>query len=203
MKVIGITGGVGAGKSEVMRLLSEELSDDCFILIADEAAHRVEKKGEDCYRQLVELLSEEILSEDGEIDKKAFSARLFTEPGLRERVNGIVHPAVKRYILSEIEEKRREGRARWFFIEAALLIEDGYESICDELWYVWASEEVRRKRLMDSRGYSKEKIDGILVSQNSEETFRKHCRVVIENNGELAETRKQIEAALVERGEEG
>ncbi|MBQ7563528.1 MAG: dephospho-CoA kinase [Lachnospiraceae bacterium] len=198
MKIVGITGGVGAGKSEVMRLLTELLSDRCYILIADEAAHQVEKKGEDCYDRLVELMSKDILSEDGEIDKGAFAAKLFSDPTLREQVNSIVHPAVKRYIRKEIERQLREGKTQWFFIEAALLIEDGYEAICDELWYVWASEEVRRKRLSESRGYSREKIDHIFASQNTEEIFRAHCQVVIENNGELSETKRQLLAALSE-----
>ncbi len=189
MKVIGITGGVGAGKSEVMRILSE--IPGSFILIADEAAHETEKKGEDCYRRLVELLGEDILSPDGEIDKKKMAAKIFGDERLREEVNAIVHPAVKRHILKLIGEKEKEGLSL-FFIEAALLIEDGYKEICDELWYVYADEDERRKRLKEHRGYSDEKIDGIMRVQSSEEAFRKNCDFVIDNSGSLSVVRKQI-----------
>ncbi len=189
MRIIGVTGGVGAGKTEVMKVLRE--IPGAFTLIADEAAHEVEKKGQECYNRLVGLLSEDILSEDGEIDKKRMASKIFGNEGLREEVNRIVHPAVKKHILSLIDEKE-ENKFSFFFIEAALLIEDGYESICDELWYVYADPEVRRERLKASRGYSDEKIDRIMAVQSSEEDFRRHCVFVIENNGDISETKTQI-----------
>ncbi len=194
MKVIGITGGVGAGKSEVMNFIAEN-SRSC-ILKADEAAHEIEKKGQDCYRELVELLSEDILGPDGEIDKAAMAAKIFSDEGFREKVNGIIHPAVKAYILRRIEEEKNRGEADFFFIEAALLIEERYDLICDELWYIYADEDVRRKRLKISRGYSDEKIDNIIRSQCTDETFRKYCRVVIDNNGDIEDTGKQILEAI-------
>ena len=73
-------------------------------------------------------------------------------------LNGIVHPAVKKEILARIECARKEG-VSLFFLEVALLFEDHYDAICDDLWYIYADESVRRKRLMDSRGYSQEKIN--------------------------------------------
>ena len=194
MKVIGITGGVGAGKSEVMRLIEKNCAS--FLLVADEAAHELEKKGSECYNELIELLSADILSEDGEIDKRKMAEKLFKDDGLRERVNAILHPAVKRYILSKLEEKRAEGTAEWFFIEAALLIEDGYVQICDELWYIYADEETRRKRLKESRGYTDEKTEGIMKAQNTDEVFRRHCAVIIDNSGSLSDTETQILSAL-------
>ncbi len=81
-------------------------------------------------------------------------------------------------------------------MEAALLIEDHYDEICDELWYIHASDEVRKRRLKASRGYSDEKIDGIMRNQKSEEEFRKYCRVVIDNSGEVKDTCRQVEKAL-------
>ncbi len=188
LKVIGITGGVGAGKSEVLKML-EECSEAC-VLKADEAAHEVENK--ECRKRLTALLSEDILSEDGTIDKRRMAEKIFRDEALREKVNAIVHPAVKSYILSRIEEERKKGKADYFFIEAALLIEDGYELICDELWYVYADEEVRRKRLKASRGYSDEKTDSIMKAQNTDEVFRSHCSVLIDNSGELSDTKRQI-----------
>ena len=192
MKIIGITGGVGAGKSTVLDIIRNNCS--CFVIIADKAAHEVEKKGQKCHEELVELLGGDILGADGEIDKKAMAARIF-DKGNREllrQVNEIVHPRVKEYILNLIEEHRKMGDVDWLFIEAALLIEDGYKEICDELWYIYADEEIRASRLKASRGYSDEKIRDIMQSQNDDAVFRANCDYVIENNGDLEITRKQI-----------
>ncbi len=192
MKVIGITGGVGAGKSTVLEIIREYAN--CYILIADEAAHEVEKKGQPCYHELISLLGDGVLAEDGEIDRKQMAQRIFESGGedLLKKVNAIVHPRVKEYILNLIDEYRKQDKVDYFFIEAALLIEDGYKAICDELWYIYASEEVRRLRLKESRGYSDGKIRDIMKSQNDEATFRKYCDRIIVNDGDMDETRKSI-----------
>ena len=196
MKVIGITGGVGAGKSTVLDIIRQNCR--CFILIADEAAHEVERRGQVCYDELVGLLGREILASDGEIDKKKMARKIFAAGNkeLLASVNAIVHPRVKEYILDLIEKYKADGKVDYFFIEAALLIEDGYRAICDELWYVYAPKEVRAGRLKASRGYTDSKIEDIMRSQNDDETFRKYCDHVIENSGDLEETGEQIKKLL-------
>ena len=196
MKTIGITGGVGAGKSEVLRLLRKMCN--CIILKADELARSLEDKDEVCYGPLVDLLGGGILAEDGQIDPKKMAGVIFAEGGdeLRGKVNAIVHPAVKKRILEMISDAKRERKADIFFIEAALLIEDGYDKIVDEMWYVYADEAVRRKRLKDSRGYSDAKITEIMESQSSDEVFRRYCRVVIDNSFGIEDTKRQLEGVL-------
>ena len=194
MKLIGITGGVGAGKTMVLGLLKELCR--CRVLLADEVGNEVKLPGQPCYELLVQLLGRQVLAEDGTIDKKKMAGLIFSDPALLDRVNGIIHPEVKRYILEQVEEERRKGEADYFFLEAALLIECGYEAILDELWYIHADGPVRMARLKESRGYSEKKIRQIFESQLSETEFRAHCSVVIENNGDLQETRRQLEAAL-------
>ena len=196
MKTIGITGGVGAGKSEVLGLL--EGMCNCIILKADELARSLEDKDEVCYGPLVDLLGRGILAADGQIDPKKMAGVIFAEGGdeLRLKVNAIVHPAVKERILEMIDDARREGKADIFFIEAALLIEDGYDKIVDEMWYVYADEAVRRKRLKDSRGYSDAKISEIMESQSSDEVFRRYCSVVIDNSFGIEDTKRQLEGVL-------
>ena len=194
MKLIGITGGVGAGKSLVLQLLQKLCR--CRVLLADEAGNEVKLPGQPCYERLVELLGRQVLAPDGTIDRKKMAERIFADPALLEQVNGIIHPEVKRYILKQVEEERSKGEIDYFFLEAALLIECGYEAVVDELWYVHADPAVRRQRLMESRGYSDEKVRQIFDSQLSEEEFRAHCRVVIENNGDIRETERQLLAAL-------
>ena len=196
MKVIGITGGVGSGKTEVRNLIDGMTK--CFIIRADELAKSLEVRGEVCFDPLIELLGEGVLQENGEIDPKKMAQMIFAEESgnLRDKVNGIVHPAVKKRILSMIKEADNEKKVEFFFIEAALLIEDHYDLIVDELWYIYADEDVRRQRLRDSRGYSDEKINRIMATQSSDEVFRKYCKVIIDNSGTLEDTRRQLENLL-------
>ena len=196
MKVIGITGGVGAGKSAVLAFLDKR--SDSRVIMADQVAHRLEEPGEACFEPLKALLGEDVLDAGGRIDKRKMAAAIFDDEALLDQVNGIVHPAVKAYLTAQIEKERTEGKLDWLFIEAALLIEEGYAKIVDELWYIHAEEALRRQRLKSSRGYTEEKITSILKSQLSEDAFREHCDVVIENNGTLENVYTQIEKELGE-----
>lgn len=196
MKVIGITGGVGAGKSALLTYMAENYN--CKIILADEVAHLVKEPGEVCYLKLVELLSEEILNEDGTIHKGKMAEKIFASEVLLEQVNSIIHPAVKEWILKEIHSENEKNELDFLFIEAALLIEDGYLNIVDEMWYIYAREEVRRARLKASRNYSDEKIDAIMQSQLSEEEFRANCKVVIDNSESLVWAYSQIDEKLGE-----
>lgn len=194
MKVIGITGGVGSGKTALLSYI--EVNYRCKVILADEAAHHVKEPGQECYEELVQLLTPSVLNEDGTIDKAKMAQEIFADAALLEQVNAIIHPAVKRYILSEIGTQQALGEQDFLFIEAALLIEDGYLNIVDEMWYIYAREDVRRARLKSSRGYTDEKIDAIMSSQLAEEEFRSACSVVIDNSGSLTDSFKQIDKIL-------
>lgn len=197
VKVIGITGGVGAGKTRVLEYLKNRT--DCRIIIADQVAHILEEPGEVCYKRIVELLGPDILSADGKIDKGKMAARIFDDKEVLAKVNRIVHPAVKAYITEAIAGERKKGRLQYLFIEAALLIEDGYGQIVDEMWYIHTDAKVRRERLKAGRGYSDGKIDKIMQGQLPEEEFYRHCAVVIENGGTLESVYRQIDEKLGER----
>ncbi|RKI86534.1 dephospho-CoA kinase [bacterium 0.1xD8-71] len=196
MKVIGITGGVGAGKSEVLAYLSRHYN--CRVIMADKVAHQLEEPGERCFEPLKALLGIQILNPEGRIDRQKMAARIFGDVELLGKVNAIVHPAVKAYLLEQIALEKEANKFDFLFIEAALLIEDGYTEIVDELWYIHADTDVRRQRLRKTRGYSDEKIDSILRGQLPEEAFYEHCGVVIENSGTLAGVYQQIEKELGE-----
>ena len=194
MRVIGVTGGVGAGKTEILKYIGQHYK--CEIYLADEIGHKVKEPGTEGYRALVALLGEEILAADGQIDKPAMAAKIFADPALLEQVNAIIHPAVKKYLAERLEEAKTRGDVELFFVEAALLIESGYEKIVDEMWYVYAREDVRRRRLSKSRGYTPEKIERIITSQLSEEEFRKHSDFVIDNSDSLEASYRQIRQKL-------
>ena len=125
------------------------------------------------------------------------SRLIFSNEAKRQQANAIIHPAVKDAILALVETIRQEGRHAFFFLEAALLLEEHYDEICDEIWYIYASEEIRRKRLVESRGYSGKKISAIFRSQLPEEVFFEKCNRVIKNEGNVEETREQIKNIIV------
>lgn len=196
MRTIGITGGIGSGKTEVLTYIKENYN--CHVLFADELAHKVREPGGSCYEALVKLLGKEVLAPDGSFDRRKLAERIFGKTELLEQVNGIIHPMVRKEILLEINRRKKENETDFLFVEAALLIEGGYEKILDELWYIYVDEAKRRRRLKESRGYSDEKISGIVKQQLSEEEFRLHCSVVIDNSGSLGDTYGQIDRKLEE-----
>lgn len=196
MKTIGITGGVGAGKSELLSYIQKHYN--CQVILADKVAHLVEEPGQKCYEELAALLGEEILDPGGMINKSRMAEKIFTDRSLLEKVNDIVHPAVQEYILREIADRKTEGRLDFVFVEAALLIECGYDKLLDELWYIYAGIDIRRERLKASRAYSDEKIDKILQEQLAESEFRRHCQVVIDNSGSFENACGQIDKKLEE-----
>ena len=195
MRFIGITGGVGSGKSEILGYIGKNYK--CEIYLADEAAHLVKQPGTKAYETLLALLGRDIAGADGQIDKGVMADRIFADPDLLEQVNGIIHPAVKEFLLEKLDAARKAGQTEFFFVEAALLIEGGYLALVDEMWYIYADEQVRRERLRASRGYSQEKIARIMASQLTEAQFRENCDFVIDNSGDFAGTCRQIDARLL------
>ena len=196
MKFIGITGGVGAGKSAILDYLKNK--PDTKVMLADEIAHELMVPGTQCYDKLkAEFGTEDIYQKDGFFDRIKLAQVIFSDDEKRKKLNGIVHPAVRKYVIGQAAYERKEGKIKFLVLEAALLIEEHYDEICDELWYIYTSEENRRIRLKKQRNYSDEKINEIFNSQLTDEKFRKACRVVIDNNGTIEAAEAQIEAALM------
>lgn len=194
MKTIGFTGGVGSGKSELLSYIKNNYP--CEIVFADTLAKELQEPAQACYAPLLELLGKDITGSDGRIIRAAMADKIFGDSELLAQVNALIHPAVVEEILRRIDIAKKNGEIRLFFIEAALLIENGFDKICDEMWYIYVREGVRRERLKRSRGYSEEKITAIMGGQLSESVFRENCQVVIDNNGALSESIKQIEQVL-------
>lgn len=208
MHFIGITGGVGAGKSEVLNFLEENYNVE--VLHSDDLAKQLILPGHACY----DIIRQQFHDEDiwgGEvaqapgkpvIDKGKLAKLIFSDEEKRKKYDGIVHPAVKEEIMNRVETARRGRKVDVFFLEAALLIEEGYGQICDELWYIYAPVGVRRERLRKSRGYTNEKTDQILASQLPDDEFRNACDVVIDNTRGLEEgfpdVKKEMERLLSE-----
>lgn len=200
MKIIGVTGGVGSGKSSVLEELQN--SYNAVICQADDVARCLQKKGQQCYDTIVQKFGNAVLGQDGEIDRQKLSGVVFASPKKLQELNAIVHPAVKEEIISQIQ-REKEHRTTLFIIEAALLLEDHYDAICDELWYIYTDEDVRRTRLKESRGYSDEKIDSIMRNQMAEKEFFQRCDRVIHNSRDFDSTCQQIRQIMKEMQKTG
>ena len=199
MKVIGLTGMVGSGKTQVADYLVREFG--AIALKTDLIAAGLTMKGNTCYRPIVELLGKECLKEDGEIDRAKMADIIFNESNatLLSSVNKIIHGAVIDFVEKEVRFFREDHNndCNLLVIESALLFKSGLNNFCDECWYVYVSYENRRERLKNSRGYSYEKTDSILKNQESDLELRRLCDIIIDNNGNFSDTEKAVDALLV------
>lgn len=197
MKVIGLTGGIGSGKSRVADLLQKEFL--AYVIYTDEIAKDQMKQGGCSYEKVVKQFGSEILDDSGDIDRNKLAKTIFQKEELVKLLNSLTHPNVHIEVLRQIEEvKSKDKLYSAIIVETALLFEAGYQDFCDEIWYVHAPIADRIKRLKESRGYSEEKIDSIIRKQKSEEFFLKNSTVIIENGNDVKpdELRLQCEQYL-------
>ena len=193
-RIIGVMGGIGSGKSELLKYL--EMEYHAYIIIADRVAEMFMQPGTECMNSLKKEFPEHLFSEDGNIIKSQLADYIFQNPEEREHINRLVHPVVVRWIQEEI---LKYPKGSIVMIESALLLEAKINEFCDEVWYVYAKKEVRSKRLLASRGYSIEKIQTIMNVQRSEEEFLEFADVVIDNNDGICKMKEQVDALLLVR----
>lgn len=194
MKIIGITGGIGSGKSTVLNLLRDKYQ--AYIVEADRVAHDLMEPGQAAYEKIKAVFPETVFHADGTINRAALGQMVFQDTDRLKQLNEIVHPAVKAWIRNEIEQQKQSGSCHLFVIEAALLIEDGYTAICDEIWYVYVEESIRIKRLMESRGYTEEKCRAVMKNQSDEAYYRQNTSAWIDNSLSFEDTEKQVDGLL-------
>ena len=193
MMVLGLTGGVGAGKSRILELFSEEYGAQ--VIQADLVARKLEDPGQPGLTGLVSLFGAGILQKDGTLDRKGFADRIFGNPEALKRVNALIHPLT----WNEIKRQIRESSEELIVVEAALFDERSRE-VCQYLLYVDTQDEIRIQRLMENRGYSREKCLDIMKNQADRNDFLKLADFVIDNSGSLEESRLQIRRILKKTG---
>ncbi len=191
--ILGITGGVGCGKSTVLSIL--ETDYHAQLIEADRVAHELMGPSGECSASVARVFGADILTADGAVDRSKLAPIVFADEKKRLRLNGLVHPAVKR----EIRRRIAASGASLIVIEAALLLEEHYEEICDEIWYIYADRETRIRRLMESRGYSRQRALSIMDSQLTEEEFRAGCQAVLDNSGSIQQTKESLAKLMRER----
>ena len=196
MMVLGLTGGVGAGKSRILELFSHDYGAQ--VIQADLVARKLEDPGQPGLTGLVSLFGAGILQKDGTLDRKGFADRIFGNPEALKRVNALIHPLT----WNEIKCRIRESKADLVVVEAALFDERSRD-ICQYLVYVDTEDEVRIRRLMENRGYSREKCLGIMKNQADRSRFEELADFVIDNSGPIDAARKQIGQMLDQIKQQG
>ena len=189
MMVLGLTGGVGAGKSRILELFSEEYGAQ--VIQADLVARQLEEPGQPGLIGLVSLFGNGILQADGTLDRKRFAEQIFENPEALRRVNALIHPLT----WNEIKRQIRESSAELVVVEAALFDERSRE-VCRYLLYVDTQDEIRIQRLMANRGYTREKCIHIMQNQADRKQFSELADFVIDNSGTVESAEIQIRQIL-------
>lgn len=188
MKVIGLTGGIGSGKSTVSGYLAEL---GAVIIDADKVGHEAFKPHTAAWHDVVEAFGNEVLAPDGEIDRAKLGGVVFNNPESLKKLNGIMHPRIKQMIKIQIENYRKKG-LKMVVVEAYGLIEADWISIVDQVWVTVSSESVVLERLKKQRVLDEEQILARIRSQLSPEERGKYADVIIQNDGKLEEMKGKV-----------
>ena len=195
MIVIGLTGGIGSGKSEVSRVLNELGAE---IIDADRVGHEAYQPHTETWEALVAAFGKGILQPTGEVDRKKLGSIVFSNPDALTQLNAIVHPRMREMMRERLDEHRARG-ARAVVIEAAVLLEAGWESLVDEVWVTTATEESVVQRISQRNNLSEEEIRKRINSQLRNEERVRRATVVIENSDGLEELRQRVRDLWDER----
>ena len=187
-RVIGLTGGIGSGKSTVSRYLAEL---GAIIIDADKVGHEAYRPNTDVWRELVKTFGKEILAEDNTIDRKKLGSRVFGNPEELKRLNAIVHPYMFEIVKERIDDCRHKG-IKVVILEAALLFEAEWTSLVDEVWVVTADETNVVKRTMARAGLPEEHVRSRIRSQMQGEARIRRAQVVIYNEGSVEDLQKKV-----------
>ena len=183
MLVIGLTGGIGTGKSEAARQL-EELG--ALIISADQVGHEAYTVNTEAWEQVVATFGNGILQDDKEIDRRKLGGIVFSDPSQLKKLNQIMHPRMARIVSDKIEAFRGQG-VDTVVVEAALLFEAGWDSLVEEVWVTDASEEIIIGRLRERNGLSEEEAKKRINSQMDRMERIGRSDFVIDNSGDMAE----------------
>jgi dephospho-CoA kinase len=186
---IGLTGGIGCGKSTVTKILAEL---GAAVMDADKIAHSTYAPGGPAYAGVVAVFGQEVLTPDGSVDRSKLGPIVFKEPTKLTRLTDAVWPATKQRIRELIDEARAKGERKPVVVEAAILIEAKWQSVFDEVWLITAAKEQVIERVERERGLKPEQTEARIRAQLPDEERRKHASVIIENNGTIAQLREQL-----------
>lgn len=192
MKVIGITGGIGSGKSVVSWLLEEHFN--AYIINTDKVAHMLMEKGQISYELIVDYFGTDILDNEGAIIRGELAKKVYGKPDELKKLNSFSHPYVMEYVKEQIQKQSKYYSI--IGVESALPVEARFNELCDISWYVHTPMAIRRQRLKDSRNYSDEKLEAIFSSQLTDDEYRKLTQDIIENDGTIENLIDKIQLSV-------
>lgn len=193
MKVIGLTGGTGSGKSVVSKSLAEA---GAVIVDADKIAHEIILKGEPAYLEIVEYYGTDILDAEGNIIRKKLGEIVFNDKEKLAFLNQCTHKYITAEVKRQIAAAKEEGTATAIIVDAPLLLEAKLETVCDLVWVVYADPEVRAQRVMARDGITYELAKARISNQKSWEEYKSAASAVIDNSKDLVHLKEQMTEIL-------
>ena len=192
MYVIGLTGGIGSGKSSVARVLEDE---GAAVLSADLLGHEVYLPGKPAYDEIIEAFGREVVAEDGTIDRKKLGPIVFSDPANLAKLNAITHPRLKDMMRKRLAEISRQG-VEYAVLEAALLFDAGWDDLADEVWVTVAAAQVAAERTSARSGIPVEQVlERIQKAQMESDERVRRSDVVIDTGGTMEQTVERARAA--------
>ena len=190
MKIIGLTGGIATGKSQVSSMLSEL---GAIIIDADIVAREVVQKGLPAWQQIKDEFGQEYLLSNGELNRKKLGKLVFTNPDALAKLNSITHPAIKGRIEDRINNLKAQDFKGVVVVDAALLLETGWETMLDQVWVVDAPMEQRIERLMIRDNFTRDQALSRINSQMSQQERIAKADKIIYNNSDIDSLREQVQ----------
>ncbi len=190
MSVIGLTGNIGSGKTTVSRILQDDMG--CCCLNTDHIGRLVVQPDGEAYSDLRAAFGNGYFLADGTLDRPKMAQLVFNDKAALSRLNGITHPAVKRFLQREIAGIKQKDPAKIVVVEAALLIEADYLDLLDELWLVWADDDVRLKRVMQRDNATREQAISRMKNQMPQDEKLKYAQRILHNNSDEQNLRCEL-----------
>jgi len=190
MQVIGLTGGIGAGKSLVAEVLG---GLGARVIDADKVGHEAYAPGTEGFRAVVEAFGTEVVGGDGQIDRARLGEKVFGNAAELQKLTAIVHPLIRQMVDDRITAARQDPEVRVVVLEAAILLDSGWDAVTDEVWVVVADRSAIRQRLAAARGLSESEVDARAAKQMSDEKRRSRADVLVQNFGTPDELRSEVE----------
>ncbi|NTV89781.1 MAG: dephospho-CoA kinase [Clostridiales bacterium] len=196
LRILGITGGIGSGKTTVSRILKDL---NAAVVDYDVVARMITFKGGKALAELVKYFGETILDESGELDRKKLAAIVFNDPVKLHAMDSITHKYITKKVMENIESIKASGKNDLLVLDTPIPIEKGFLDLVDEVWVVTSSKETRIKRIMDRTGMTQEEAIARMNSQKKDEEYIRIANVVIENNGTVEELEKTVVKLLFQK----
>ena len=193
MKVIGLTGGIGSGKSTVSDYLRKK---GYYIIDADRMAHDLTVKGSRCLQNLVREFGQDILDDKGELNRKKLGTIVFSDKAKKEKLEELTTKVVVKNIEDQVSDLRKTEKYDIIFLDVPLLFETGLDKCCDFIALVTADEEIRIRRVVERDGISPEQVKMRIRNQMSTEEKRRRSTDIIDNSKGKEELHHNIDQLL-------